>query len=350
MTLSVYHTVLGPNTSGGLATSESWEISSNGGPSTAKKQYRVKWADQWLTRRQLVGYSYPAVGPDGFRRLRREAPELLSPWAPEYYCTSAQVVGYEGWTGRACYDRSTYAMLPGYPNVIPTKGGEDGLQPTTNFWKENQYKFAVIEATFSAADFVFATDDQIDQPPFNSNEFWRFVSYRDDRTAKAASLQGGMMYFIEPVPGGGTVQEANARRVVPFAVPVLEAKKTLYLTWHDVDVDAFPTGSVDLLIGKVNKTTFLNRQPGTLLFMPPRITRAVNAAGRIALTAEFVLEFFAKGQNKILYSKPGQPIEYRWLVSDPAITAEPVAGNLPVPQKTLYAEGEFLDAFNCSLN
>jgi hypothetical protein len=339
MTLSIYHSILGPNMRG-PSTTEGWSGSWKGNNS-AKQSYRINFADRWLARQQLLGYSFVHVSGDGTRKLRRECPELLTPWAGELFCSQAEVSGYEHWTGRTAYDRNTWSVLPGFPNKDTSGKNQETGELTSSLWRENQYKWATISTTFSAADFVIASDTDIDQPPYNSNEYWRFMSFREDRTANFATVAGGFLYFVVPPVGGEAGETDRARRGVPQGAGKMEMVTTMYLTWNQLCDEAIPRNTLRVATGCTNKMEYLGCEPGTLLLMPHRTTERYMAAnGRLHVQLEFVLQHFAPGWRKLLRAEPGTGLVYRMVTIDPTITTEPAPGAAPV-DKFLYNEFDF---------
>lgn len=305
------------------------------------RQISVRWADRLLAQQQCVGYSF-AQTSGGVRRLRREIPEPLSPTDTTFFCTKANLVRGKTWTGRAAYDRTTLALLPGYPNKDPNPDADGDDK-----WKLNEYEEAWLSLEFAQADFSILPDSYIDTTG-GGIELYRFVTYRDDRCASYVTVRGGTLYYVLPQLPGEQDRDFKARRRIPFSVGKVEGRKTLYLKWHQVAADAVPLQTIDNLIGKTNKTQFVSPAypAGTLLFLPPRVERYVMANGAVGCDVEFVMDYFKEGQLKLLFpGKDGTFIDYFFVTSDPAIVVEPTFGALP-PKKFLHDEAEFLDAFD----
>jgi hypothetical protein len=342
LTLSVYWSERGVPDGTSPSVSYGWK-----GQGSGSRQIAVRWQDRLLAQQQAVGFSY-AQTSGGVRRLRRELPEPLTPFDATYFCTKAGLVRGVKWTGRAAYDRATGQLLPGYPKKDPTKDpdGSNDLDPRDSLWKVNEFARAVLNLDFAQADFSIASDATIDTT-YGGSEFYRFVTYRDDRCASYVTVRGGVLYYI--IPGVGADEPAKAQRVIPFAVGKVEGRKTLYLKWHQVSADAVPWQTIDGLIGKTNKTQFYTSAypAGTLLFLPPKVDRYVMANGQVGLDLEFVMDYFAAGQHKLLRAERGTIIDYRYATIDPNITAEPAPGSIPAG-KFLFDEAEFLDAWDCS--
>lgn len=337
MTLRVYHSEPGARDGTSPLAAYGWK----GGPDRSEtRTYRVRWADRHLALRQLVGYSYveTSEGPDGnaARKLRRELPEGV-PWDPTVHCTRARIVRGEKWTGRAVYERDTGQLRAGYPNRNPTK--DDDLLPTDGAWKANEFKTAVITADFAAGDFYRYDDAAIDST-FAGSELARFTSYRDDRSASYVTIRGGVLYYIIPeVPADAST------RVIPFALGRIEGKKSVFLKWHQVAVDAVPWQTIDGLVGKTNKLPFLNYPAGTLLMLPPKVDRYVMANGWIGCDVELVMDFFKEGHHKILYAAQGKAINYRYATTMQSRNQEPTPGEIPAGE-FIYDEADYFPAFN----
>lgn len=345
MTLRVKWSPLGARDgSGPLA---SYTAKGNG---TVSFPIKVRWADRHLALQQLVGYSVPVTyGSDpvtglGVRRLSRELPEPYHD-DPNMYCASAKVVRGLKWIGRTAYDRVTWETLPGYPNREATPEDEATGDRLTDLWKQNVYKLAVIQCEFSQAKFYIRSDEEA-WWTYQGNELSRYTTFRDERAANYQTIRQGFTYYVLPRNPGEEQTPFDSRRQIPHSQGLIEFETTLYVTWENVHVDCLPLETIDGLVGKTNKTTFLNKPAGSLLFLPPKIERYVMANGQLGADVTFGFGHFAPGQNKILYVD-GTGRRYVWVTFNKAIEQDPTPGQLPV-NTFLHDEVEFADAFNCN--
>ncbi len=72
-------------------------------------------------------------------------------------------------------------------------------------------------------------------------------------------------------------------------IPIPEPGQVITVLWHQVPVKAFPTVKLGTIVGSVNATTFLNCDPGTLLFDSPDSTPIVLANGEPGLDVTYTL-------------------------------------------------------------
>jgi len=323
MTLAVKWSELGVKDGSSPTYSTSWK-----GNGTCRRYFRVKWSDRHLAVKQLVGYS-TAQTTSGVKRLRRELPEGYQ-GDSTMICTNASIVRGEKWTGRDAIDRTTYTSVSGYPKKDPNSD-PDG----DDLWKINQFSWAVIEATFTQIDFGIQTDATIDGT-YAGNEMYRFVTYRDDRSASYITLREGKLYYVTGV-------SAVDGRLVDFAIGKIEAKKSIYLKWHQVALDAIPMNTIDAMIGKTNKYSFIGYDAGTLLFLPPKIDRYVMANGNFGCDVEYVLDYFDQGQNKLLKVSSSNEFEYYMVTTDPTLTSA-TPGSLAA-KKFIYSEDDYSKVF-----
>lgn len=347
MTLRVYHAELGQRD--GSSPVCSYTSKGNG---TVTRTYKVRWADRHLACRQLIGYSYPETGegvdpegvPTSVRRLRRELPESYRD-DRNMYCVSARVVKGVKWLGRTAYGRTSLEVLPGYPNKEPRLDNDNNPALATD-WVHNVFKHAIIQAEFAQAKFSIIADE--DMPSYGDSELARFTEYRDEREAKYQTIRQGMTYYVLRRNSGEASEAYDARRSIPFTSGVIEFSSTLFVDWHAVHVDAVPWTTIDGLVGKTSKTTFLNKPAGTLIFLPPKVERYNLSTGALGATISFTFGHFGQGQNKILFADPlTRERRYVYVTFDKGIEQDPTPGQLPAG-KFLHDEDDFHKAFVCA--
>lgn len=324
MTLAVYWSEKGVkegDSPGGL--SYGWK-----GGATASKRISVQWADRFTACRQAVGYSY-LLNSGGTNYLRRELPEPYHPNDLTLFCSGCKLVGGQRWVSRSAYDRTTYELLPGYPTAV---ANPDPMGDT--LWKSNEFDLAILELAFTAADFYIRDDTDIDTI-YAGSELSRFTSYRESRQVKGLVLQGGTMNWIK---------DDGSLESIPYGVPRLQFTKTVFVKWLQVALNAVPWNTIDNMIGKVNKVAFMGYPPDTLLMTAPTTDRYVLANGQIGCDVEFCYEYTPYLQPKLLYSKAGEFIAYRWVTSQ---NTGPVA----IPTPGSLTDGQFLfnedDFYKC---
>lgn len=311
------------------------------GTSTASQILRVGWDDRIEALKQLVGYSYRDAEATYGSTMRRVIPQPLMPDI-QMVAKSAQVVAGEKFTGRMKWDEDLYTPIEGYPNndVNEDVAGDTHL-------KSNEFKNALIRVDFEHVDFDIWDDEEL-QLLYASDEKQRFVSFRKDRFVNNVSFPGGVLYYLFDQGGGESTNDWNARRVVPFSVGVNELTETLYLTWRGIPLECYPDDALGSIIGTVNNADFefggITYPAGTLLCMPPRETRYVQADGTKAITTELVLNYQPKLHNKLLaVNIAAKTRDYYYVVTDNTIT-EATEGSLPV-NKVIYNESNFDDLF-----
>jgi hypothetical protein len=303
------------------------------GGATATKRISVQWADRFTACRQAVGYSYPLYS-GGVHYLRREPPEPYHPADTTLFCSQCHLVGGQRWLGRSAHDRTTYALVPGYPkaDVNPDPQGD-------TLWKNNEFDLALLEMQFTAADFYIRSDSDIDTT-YAGSELSRFTSYRESRQVKGLILQGGTMSWILETgdPGAPTAES------IPYGVPRLQFTKTVFVKWLQVAIAAVPWNTIDGMIGKINKVPFMGYPEDTLLMVAPTTDRYVMANGQIGCDVEFCYEFTPHLQPKLLYSKAGAFIDYRWVTTQTGSVTPPTPGSLPDGQ-FLFNEDDFYKCY-----
>lgn len=351
MTLSVKHTEMGVKENNSpLCTYSSFE------PGTATRLLRVKWADRLIALRQLVGYSFASTVDYGDGRgpvkcLRRELPDVWSD-DPGLVCYRVEVLRGKHWTARNHFDRATYNplntltqpdALPGFPNN--DANGGDRLDVD---WKTNVYEDAFIKADYKQVDYYVLPDANIDA--LGGYEINRFVSTRRDRSAKYLGLPGGTLYWVIPGPF------LTDGRLIAFSTGRIEGQQTIYLKWWGVANEAIPFATIDAMVGKVNKGTFLGCPEGTLLYMPPKIESFPMAGGvglRLGSNIEHTLLYVPPGHNKLFRSVTTDSVRgYYFVTSDGTLTEAGItggAGPSALPGKFLYDYEDFSKVFNCSL-
>lgn len=335
MTLRVPHAELGVKD--GSSPLCSYTHKGNG---TVTKLYKVAWEDRHVALQQLIGYSYPYYY-DGYRYLYRELPESYRD-DRNMFCTSARVLRGLKWLGRTAYDRSTLAVLSGYPSRQANQDGQGNTRLTTD-WVHNVFKRAAIQAEFSQARFNIIAD--ADMASYGYSELARFTEYRDEREARYQTIRQGLTYYILPRNVSEEQAAYDARRSIPFTSGVIEFSSTLFVDWHAVHVDAVPWATIDGLVGKTNQYPILNKPAGSLIFLPPKVERYNLSTGALGASLSFSFGHFAQGQNKILYADPvARTRRYVYVTFDKGIEQDPTPGALP-PDKFLHDEADFYTAF-----
>lgn len=309
--------------------------------SAATRLFFVKWSERFLAASAILGYAdigYTGITPDGLRRLTPLIHPDTTVFPQLWYASAITKVEGHKFTG----------------NRI---GSDTSIANTFKWAKiEVQYEqlgYLVIDDT---ATIVPGTADAFSWP---GDEYRRWVSFGEPRTSTDyVTLPGNILKYAR---SAGTAVPHN--RPIPFNVGISLPIMELPVTWHKVPYDIFnpnlssaisnpwPTriwGDASTLpyLGSVNKTTFLNRPPGTLLFSNIRPIPRKSAFLRPEYDIEFTFAFDPHGWNYKAYISVGAATEWISVVkeSSPGAVTYYAPGSVP-DGMSMYNEREFRDLF-----
>lgn len=277
-----------------------------------ERDFLVEWADLPTFCYQALGYSFVSAG-----KLRRVLP--LSD--PDFPWLSATDVS----DGKGL----------GLPNPgLVDDGSSKRIITASPAQSVAVYKKAKVTVRFMHLDYDLATDATIDADPMG--EFSRFVEWDGDPSADYLTVPGS----TNPLKWA---EGPNAGTSIPDSTGRIVSGTTFTYTWRQIPYNNLPFTTIENTVGRVNKTTFANCDPHTLLMLNHKFIRTKTPFGDRAWDVVYYIKRFTLGHNKILDWKSTNWAYRQVSVDGTAYTP----GSVP-DGKLIFDEREFKDLFKVS--
>jgi hypothetical protein len=212
---------------------------------------RIDWSKSYDAILDILGYSMvvQTSGSSSGYALHR-VPPIAHPYYNWMYATRISNGRGVQFNGQTVYNKA---------NAIPS---------------DARYSYFEVEVTFEPLRFQPLKDGVV------TSEYLRYTSYDYKLKSEFVEVQTGSLKFAESGP-----TTTIAGKQFPGRISGLENKVDFCLTWHQVpenwiaDTTTSLTGftpfppKIMAAVGCVNSDLFLGQSPGTLLMLPPEITR-----------------------------------------------------------------------------
>ncbi len=312
----------------------------------ATRRFKVLWNERYKFVRRFLGDNqiiYDDIQQSNMVRINRMTP---LPWPTEdfpnlYAAEAVSITGFK---------------IDGHTSY--TDDGDDGSVAA-------DYSHAEIELAYRPSPYDVLTDTQVDQGGGVYNELLRYISVSDYRSStNYISLpQGTLLYIAE---GGGRPTGIPMQFSVGKVIAVME----FVVTWHSLPYEIFDITStnqypwarrvfgaatavssetrswpaVSAYLGCVNRTSFLSRDPGTVLLTDVRPEWRFNSYGNKEWDIHFTFAYDPNRWNYKWFAGVGEDTALSGYYSTGTSTTYYAPGSLPA-NYSIYSEKNFQDLF-----
>lgn len=225
----------------------------------ASRVLDVPWNDRALAVAELLGYSnIDTSGGEGAYKLHR--------YLPDYH--------------------------PSFPLQIAKRVR---IQPrgSRQFQTENGRKIAKYEQARLFIEYEFPDYDVLEDHEVHGTDEKEFLRYRTFEAQPAAE-------YLSPPTGTVLKWSEGVQKGQPFPgnVGFIVGTIDYHWKWLQVPFDGLPESTIQRCVGCVNKTTFANCKPHTLLLLATPLKRVASPFQFRTWDIEYVARYNRRGHNK----------------------------------------------------